>query len=296
MMPLFKKWFHEKRRATYALKTYSSYFGNSIVDIGAGGSSIIFKSSLGNRYKSVDFNSERASHDFYVNLEQAKLPFRDAQFETVLCFDNLEHLENCYDMFDELIRVSSRYVIISLPNNWPTFIKSLLFGRNVTHQTGYGLPPNKPTPGVRHKWFFNLEEAVNFLKAGTERNRGQIRELDFVFERTGFNLISVLPIYPHLFKISDVMVERFYNLDEEDKRKFGRKALLLQKLLRNLGLRPSILIAKFIKGLSLPFFLVDEFIKHLIWGWGSRFRYLNIFCRQVWIVIEVPSTTKGKAI
>lgn len=289
-MPFFKKWFHEKRRATYALKEYSEFFGNSVVDIGSGGSSAIFKRAMGDKFKSVDFNSDRAPHDYYVNLEQAKLPFKNGEFETVLCFDNLEHLENCHEMLDELIRISSRYVIVSLPNNWPTILKSIYYGRNVTHTTGYGLPPEKPVPGVRHKWFFNLEEAATFLKAGAQRNRSRVKKLDFVFERTGFNLISIPVFYPQLFKISNVLVERFYYLDDEDRKKFSSKGVLLQKIFRVLGLPTSKFLVQLLRCLSLPFWFIDEVLKHLVWGWGSKYRYLNMFCRQIWIVIEKESS------
>jgi hypothetical protein len=288
-MHLIKKWFHEKRRATYSLKVYSKYFGSSVVDIGSGASSIVFREALGSRFQSVDFNSVRAEQDYYVDLENSRLPFRDGEFETVLCFDNLEHLENCYEMFDELIRISSKYIIVSLPNNWPTIIKSVLHGRNITHRTGYGLPPEKPAPGVRHKWFFNLEEAENFIRAAASRNRCQIRELDFVYERTGFNLISVPILYPKLFSVSDTILERLFNLDMEDQNKFGKKAILAQQVLKILGLKTAKVLLKLIKVLSWPFYVIDEFLKHLIWGWGSRYRYLNLFCRQVWVVIEKPS-------
>ena len=37
---------------------------------------------------------------------------------------------------------------------------------------------------------------------------------------------------------------------------------------------------------AYPLFYLDEIFKILIWGWGNKFRYLNMFCRQIWVVLE----------
>ncbi|MFH1144533.1 MAG: methyltransferase domain-containing protein [Candidatus Eisenbacteria bacterium] len=44
--------------------------------------------------------------DIELNLEKAeRLPFDDDAFDTVLCADVLEHLDNLHAIFDELVRV-----------------------------------------------------------------------------------------------------------------------------------------------------------------------------------------------
>lgn len=43
------------------------------------------------------------------------LPFPDDHFELVLCTDLLEHLDEPQRAFDELVRVSSKHVLISVP-------------------------------------------------------------------------------------------------------------------------------------------------------------------------------------
>jgi hypothetical protein len=285
MSYLFKEFFQDKNRAVFSYKKYRSFFGESVLDVGAGGSPAYFRPQLGSRYKSVDVSENRYKPDFFVDLEKGHLPFKDSEFETVLCFDNLEHCENCHELFDELLRVSSRYVIISLPNNWPPAIPNFFQGRNVTHRLGYGLPAEKPSPGVRHKWYFNLEEAENFLVKRADLNQAKVRHLDYIFQ-AGFNIIKVPILYPMLFQASRPHLERFYNLDEADQAKFGKKALKLQKILRKMGLPTANALLQMARVLSWPFWLVDELIKQSIWGWGSKYRYLNMFCRQIWIVIE----------
>jgi len=285
MFHFFKKHYTKPTRAQLSLDIFKPYFGKTVLDVGAGGSANIFREHLGSRYKAVDVSDSRNQPDYFVDLEKERLPFKDGEFETVLCFDNLEHLENCHELMDDLIRVSSKYVIISLPNNWPTLWKSLLAGRNITHGFGYGLPPEKPIPGVRHKWFYNLEEAERFLVAGAQRNKAKVVELQYYYEH-GFEIIQFPYIYPLLTRLHRDHLERFYNLSAQDQVKFGKKGMLISKTLRTLGMPASMALLYVLKLVALPFWLVDEVIKHLIWGWGSKYRYLNMFCRQIWIVIQ----------
>lgn len=100
--------------------------------------------------------------DRIVNLEQTDaLPFEDHSFACVLCIEVLEHLNNLHTIFHELFRVSSRDVIISLPNCWCGARQKLERGRgNISH---YGLPVEAPAD--RHKWFFNTTQALEFFES-----------------------------------------------------------------------------------------------------------------------------------
>lgn len=51
--------------------------------------------------------------DQQVDLEKGPLPFKDNTFDCVLSLDVLEHIDNIYQVFDELCRVSKKYLIIS---------------------------------------------------------------------------------------------------------------------------------------------------------------------------------------
>jgi SAM-dependent methyltransferase len=66
--------------------------------------------------------------DQKVDLERESIPFPDNSFGCVLCLDVLEHLDNIHKVFDELCRVSRRYVVISLPNPWASFWSILRSG------------------------------------------------------------------------------------------------------------------------------------------------------------------------
>ncbi len=101
--------------------------------------------------------------DRYVDLERDKLPFPDNSFDCVLCLDVLEHIENIHEIFDELCRVTCRYVIVSLPNPWADFYNMLRFGDYDVDRPlkFYGLPLEPPED--RHKWFFSNEEAEKFI-------------------------------------------------------------------------------------------------------------------------------------
>jgi len=82
----------------------------------------------------------------------------------------LEHLDNLHEVFDDLCRVSNKYIIISLPNNWINFKFALI--RNEGFFKYYGLPIDPPKD--RHKWFFNYIQAYNFIKERGLRNNFEI--------------------------------------------------------------------------------------------------------------------------
>jgi 2-polyprenyl-3-methyl-5-hydroxy-6-metoxy-1,4-benzoquinol methylase len=83
----------------------------------------------------------------------------------VVCIDVLEHLDNLHRMFDELVRVSCGHVIVSLPNCWSGARLALSRGTGTIGH--YGLPLTRPVD--RHKWFFSVSEAHEFLEGQTRR-------------------------------------------------------------------------------------------------------------------------------
>ena len=97
--------------------------------------------------------------------------FDDRSFHTVVCTEVLEHLDNFHEIFDEICRIAKNNIIISLPNSWARFKFSLISGKS-GHKF-YGLPVEKPLD--RHKWFFNYEQALNFLKVRGKRNNFNIK-------------------------------------------------------------------------------------------------------------------------
>ena len=140
-------------------------------------------------YKGLDI---AGNPDFKINLDQAtRLPFEDLQFEAVVCADVLEHLENIHFVFDELCRIVSRYLIITLPN--PAYgAYRYLFKKKYANRTQkntfgvymkyYGLPIEKPVD--RHRWFYGYDEAVRFITYRSKKNSLAVKvvENNLIFE------------------------------------------------------------------------------------------------------------------
>jgi len=162
-------------RSRFVADRFKEYLTESVLDVGC------YEAPLRDllpsvSYIGVDFAGKP---DIHLDLDQAgRLPFRDASFTAVLCIDALEHLENLHAMFDELVRVSRRYVIVSLPNCWCDARRPIARGKGKFGH--YGLPLCRPDD--RHRWFFNLTEAQYYVQ-GKARERGLgLREL-FVTEK-----------------------------------------------------------------------------------------------------------------
>jgi len=145
-------------RAKFLSKIFGKYLKISILDVGCGDR--FLKKYLSNdiKYVGVDINKNA---DVVINLEEDRLTkFDDRSFYNIICTDVLEHLENIHEIFDDLCRISQKYIIISLPNCWTKFSLSLITG--IVDNKYYGLPVEKPLD--RHKWFFNYNDALKFLK------------------------------------------------------------------------------------------------------------------------------------
>ena len=149
-----------EERAAYTCKKYGKFLQGRVLDVGCGDAHL--KGLVSSEYIGIDIAGRP---DVVFDLEQGKLPFRDNSFDCVVCTDVLEHLEEIHSMFSELARVTRKYVIISLPNNWNPFIKKIVKGESGLKF--YGLPVEKPKD--RHKWFFNYEEAKNFIYGRAEQ-------------------------------------------------------------------------------------------------------------------------------
>lgn len=158
------------RRAEYVAKNFGHLLTGKVLDVGC--SKAWLKKLLPNaQYLGVDISGEP---DIQLNLEEARrLPFGDAEFDCVVCTDVLEHLNNLHEIFGELVRVSRRHVIVSLPNCWTNARRPIERGKgSFAH---YGLPLDPVLD--RHKWFFNLTDAVAFASGQAERNKLAVVDL-----------------------------------------------------------------------------------------------------------------------
>ena len=136
------------------------------------------------RYVGVDI---QGLGDYCIDLDSKPLPFEARAFETVLCFESLEHLNDIHSQVDGMLRVASRYFIGSL------FVESAVTkGRSVNR---FGDPignAHLPIAPVfdRHKWIFTFSDALDFIYYRTRRAGFTIAEItlfygDHVFDRSG---------------------------------------------------------------------------------------------------------------
>jgi 2-polyprenyl-3-methyl-5-hydroxy-6-metoxy-1,4-benzoquinol methylase len=165
--------FHERaERAKYIFEKFQKYFGKKVLDVGCD-KAILRTLAREVEYTGIDVGG---NPDIVLNLEKVEhLPFEDDAFDCVVCSDVLEHLDNLHSMFFELIRVTKRYVIVSWPNAWSA--ARLPIQQGIGSFKHYGLPVEKTAD--RHKWFFNITEAINFVHYNTAK-RG---DLELVEER-----------------------------------------------------------------------------------------------------------------
>ena len=79
-----------------------------------------------------------------------ELPYKDKAFDLVLCTEVLEHLENPDKALKELVRVSNKFLVISVPNEPFFMLAQLIRGKNwsrlgndiehINHWTMFGFP------------------------------------------------------------------------------------------------------------------------------------------------------------
>jgi len=183
-------WYFDNRqeKAKWLAGRFSEVFLNSrkVLDVGCWQKDLRKHLPENTHYLGIDI---AGNPDQKINLDKIdKLPFSDNEFDMVVCADVLEHLENLHLVFDELLRISNKHVIITLPTsaNIDSFRRILLgkiysntseakkkFGKYLKY---YGLPLERPDD--RHRWFFSYKEAVDFVNYRAEKYQYRIKILD----------------------------------------------------------------------------------------------------------------------
>lgn len=159
-----------QHRIRYMAETFQRHIEGKVLDVGCAQRYLeAMRPDLD--YLGIDMGGEP---DMRIDLERVdRLPFDDAAFDTVVCCDVLEHLNNLHHVFGELVRVSRTKLVISLPNCWTAARMRIARGRG---EIGlYGLPPEPPED--RHKWFFSLTEGRAFVLAMARRHDLDVLEL-----------------------------------------------------------------------------------------------------------------------
>ncbi|MBI4686390.1 MAG: class I SAM-dependent methyltransferase [Nitrospirae bacterium] len=172
------------KRGKFVASHFAGYLNESVLDVGCFEATI--RDIIGqSSYVGVDIAGKP---DITLNLEKIeRLPFEDNSFKTVLCIDVLEHLDNFHVIFEELKRVSSGSIIVSLPNCWRDARRPISRGKG--QFAHYGLPLHIPLH--RHKWFFNITEAKDFIIGKAKELDLQITDM-FITEKPGKTIIRWL--------------------------------------------------------------------------------------------------------
>lgn len=180
-------------KAKYMWLKYRPILTGRILDVGADECCLKRYLGAGAEYWGIGLGGEP---DQQVDLEKGSIPFPDNSFDCVLCLDVLEHVDNIHQVFDDLCRVTQRYVIISLPNPWSSLFKALLFGDYAPNRPMkfYNLPPEPPED--RHKWFFSNKEAQRFIRYRAKKNKMQVVQMDnycamHIWRRLLYTLVKV---------------------------------------------------------------------------------------------------------
>lgn len=95
---------------------------------------------IGKTFEGIEFDQEAVElgNKLYptLNIKQGdiyKLPFKNNSFDLVVCTEVLEHLENPKKAYRELLRVSRKYVLISVPNEPFFTIQRIARFQNIRH-------------------------------------------------------------------------------------------------------------------------------------------------------------------
>lgn len=163
-------------RAKYIADKYAPILtSGTLLDVGAGQCHLRKYLPAAMKFTGVDLAPEA---DLRLNLEKEPLPFEAGSFDVVTCIDVLEHLENLHSMFDDICRITARYTLIALPTPWVDLYRVWCWGGEQSAQSlkFYGLPAEPPED--RHKWFFSLSEAEEFIRRRAELNNMNIVQMD----------------------------------------------------------------------------------------------------------------------
>jgi 2-polyprenyl-3-methyl-5-hydroxy-6-metoxy-1,4-benzoquinol methylase len=163
-------------RYEFLKKHFGTYFdqAKSILDIGCDDN--FLKKVYGEKVFGIDI---AGLPDQIVDLEKESLRFlSDKSYEVSICTEVLEHIDNLHEVFTDIQRVTSKYMIISIPNSISYHRLNKLIR---THTTGkfYGLPLQKPVD--RHKWYFSYKEIEAFFKGHSHAGSYEIEAMIYQY-------------------------------------------------------------------------------------------------------------------
>lgn len=136
----------------------------SVLDAGCGeGFTLdrLQKEKIGKVFEGIEYDEQAVllANVMYPKLKIKKgdiykLPYKNNSFDLVICTEVLEHLENPKKAYRELLRVSKKYVLISVPNEPLFTIQRIGRLQNVRH---LGAHPE-------HIQHWSYKDFTNFVK------------------------------------------------------------------------------------------------------------------------------------
>jgi SAM-dependent methyltransferase len=260
---------YTERLAT--IKEYKKDFNKKIIlDVGCGKNFNFLKRFFGKKYFGLDLISYKKKNFINHNINSKKLPFKNNSVPNVICTDVLEHVDNPHLLLKELFRISSETVIVSLPNNWPTFYLNFIFGREIKKKIGYGLFEKPQPKGLRHQFFFNFEHACTFLESNCSK-KFYIKDIRYIFEHANDGMLSSLPL---LNKVYNILGKLDLNIIR------SRSPDLLNNFFC------SRIIFFFCKFIMVIIKVPNILLTALFYGFGIK-RFYNLFCRQIWFIYSI---------
>jgi len=181
---------NEERMKWFSIR-YGKYLTGNILDIGA--DELYLKKYLDKDVEYIGIGLGNHPDLIKIDLEKQEIPYPSNSFDCVLCLDVLEHIENIYNVFDRICDLAKKWIIISLPNPYSDLLQYFndkknnryyYKGKNLKY---YGLDLEKPVD--RHKWFFSVYEARDFIENRILKNGGTVHEI-FIEHEEDYNEIK----------------------------------------------------------------------------------------------------------
>lgn len=114
---------------------------NSILDVGAGEGFVLEKlrkNKIGKKLEGIEYMDEAIDlgkkTNPLVKIKKGdiyKLPYKDNEFDLIICTEVMEHLEDPKMALAELKRVAKKHLILSVPNEPLFTIQRFLRGKNI---------------------------------------------------------------------------------------------------------------------------------------------------------------------
>ena len=125
------------------IKTIRPLNIDSVLDVGCGEGFTLArlqKEKIGKEFEGIEYDEREIElgKKLYPRLKITKgdiykLPFKNNSFDLIVCTEVLEHLDNPRKAYKELIRVSKKYILLSVPNEPFFTIQRMARFQNILH-------------------------------------------------------------------------------------------------------------------------------------------------------------------